>query len=69
MVSFVSYLETWRHIDENKKFKNVMKSDLFHERGTSQGWIHQTSNVHYHSSTAFWSTAASFRWHSAHLSG
>lgn len=43
----------------------VSGTPLFHEWGTFQGWIHQTSSVRYHSSTVFWSTAASFGWHSA----
>lgn len=43
----------------------VSGTPLFHEWGTFQGWIHQTSSVRYHSSTVFWSTAASFGWRSA----
>lgn len=42
---------------------------LFHESGTFQGWTHPTSSVHCHSSTAFWSTAGSFGWRSAHSAG
>lgn len=38
---------------------------LILEWGTFQGWTHQTSIAHYHSSTALWSTAASFGWRSA----
>lgn len=44
----------------------VSDTPLFHEWGTFQEWIHQTSSVHYHSSTVFWSTAVSFGWHTAH---
>lgn len=42
---------------------------LFHEWDTFQGWTHPTSSVHYHSSTAFWSTAANFGWRSARSTG